>query len=739
MSGMTLTDREGRVIHMNKKELLKLRALSATATMLRTANADELKTIITQMGNYSYKENRREYQLFLRAEVENGILKVALFNPDYLRAGAKQPAYTVYIEGEKKQFLTYDMFKHSWRTGKVDSLDWPQYISTSARVYLPRKEAAIIQTYLGCGADVYYGLYQYQKAIQEAEAERRFQKAVAPWDADMALTPDLPKDWVHWVNKVGITENFIFYDYKKGGAKQGYCTYCGKEVPLRVQPYHNKTGICPCCHRKIAFKARGRFSRLFTKEVPLYLIQQRPDGFIVREFWARRFYDKERGDRPEIWCYENERTVYDRQFNSRTYYKYSYQNRDLRWSPVQPPAFMGYYGFQYHSEPGHVYGKTLPRLKNTELKGTGLVEWIYAHQMEANPWHYLKVYSLVPPFEKIWKAGLPHLAKECMDKPQCMKPFIKDPQAHSLCKSLGIDTQELRRLRACDGGHEVLDWLQFEKEYGHPISDDLIQWFCRNDISTQDIQFILDRMSPVQICNYLRRQAAESQESVRQVLTTWRDYLAMAKDFGLDTGDAIIYRANKLRLRHDQLVMKCKVKDSEAPALEILKKHPAINEICQSLKKYEYEGEHYAVVAPNNVKEIYAEGFMLSHCLFRNDIYWDRMESHETYILFLRRRSAPDLPYYTLEIEPDGSVRQKRTKFDRQGSDIEDVKEFLKEWQAMISKRLTSEDRRKAAKSKVLREEEFEQLRKDDVRIHTGNLAGQRLVDVLMADAMDAA
>ena len=40
--------------------------------------------------------------------------------------------------------------------------------------------------------------------------------------------PELPKDWVHWVDKVAVRENYIFYHYKRGGAKTGYCTFCGK-------------------------------------------------------------------------------------------------------------------------------------------------------------------------------------------------------------------------------------------------------------------------------------------------------------------------------------------------------------------------------------------------------------------------------------------------------------------------------------------------------------------------------
>ena len=90
-------------------------------------------------------------------------------------------------------------------------------------------------------------------------------------------------------------------------------------------------------------------------------------------------------------------------------------------------------------------------------------------------------------------------------------------------------------------------------------------------------------------------------------------------------------------------------------------------------------------------------------------------------------------------MEPNGTIRQKRTYFDRQNDDLKDAEKFLKEWQKVVSERLTESDQEKAEKSKILRLQEFEQLRQDDIRIHTGDLAGQRLVDVLVSDLMETA
>ena len=105
--------------------------------------------------------------------------------------------------------------------------------------------------------------------------------------------------------------------------------------------------------------------------------------------------------------------------------------------------------------------------------------------------------------------------------------------------------------------------------------------------------------------------------------------------------------------------------------------------------------------------------------------------------MFLRRTAEKDKPYYTLEVEPNGTVRQKRTEFDRQNSDIEDAKTFLRKWQKIISKRLSSEDMKLASKSKKLRNEEFEELERTKAQIRNGALQGHLLVTVLREDLME--
>ena len=280
-----------------------MRRLRATTKMIKIAQKDVPRKVTFGTGAYSYQDVRREYQLFLRCCIEDDVLKVALYYPDNLRAEGCLPSYEVFIDRSARRFITYDCINHKWLNAKLDRLDWPHYVPEYPRTWMPAAEAKAAADYLGSECLGYNAIFSYQLQLREEALARRHKKETDRWDADMALTPALPKDWNRWVDKVGIPQNFIFYKYEKRGAETGYCTYCGKDVPLRTKPHHNKSERCPCCRHEITYKAVGRLGwHLDTEEVCIYLLQPRPDGFVVREFWASRRYEKDSWRTPEVSC-----------------------------------------------------------------------------------------------------------------------------------------------------------------------------------------------------------------------------------------------------------------------------------------------------------------------------------------------------------------------------------------------------------------------------------------------------
>lgn len=716
---------------MKKSMLLAMPMLTASPEMKEVAMADEPKKETTY---YGHTYTTRTYFAFMNCLVQDGVLKAAFFLPDHLRLDGNNPAYEVFIDKEQRQFLTYDHLEKKWRDAKLDRLEWPgrNYYATC---WVSEEDAALVQDYFSGERGGDLGILDFQRNVRDEQLERRHKRITDPWDKDLAQVPKLPKDWKRWADKVAVRENFIFYHYKRGGAKTGYCTFCGKEVPISGHPYHNKEGRCIRCRHPVVFKALGRAGYFQTDKYYAYLVQRCRDGFVVREFRADRTYRKDTLPHSEPYWHEFRRSIYDRTGEIRSYYWGMYCQRETRWI-AGSPCYYAYYGDQS----GRVYGKTLPSLEKKELRQTGLAEWIRSHPI-TDPEKYLAVWKRLPQMEQIWKAGLQRLTKECFHNCDNVRKLVLCPSEPGLIRALGLDSAKFRRLRQMDGDTETLAWLQLEKRTGQRITDEMLRWSKKERISPRDLVFIADRMSLVQIRNYLERQKEYFDGSCQQALTTWQDYLAMAERLHYDTSDEIVYRVRKLRQRHDELVLQSEAGSLEEQASKMAAKYPHVNAICVELQeKYAYSDDDYTVLAPQDIFEIIKEGRMLHHCVGNDgagERYYDRMERRESFIMFLRRTEEPNDPYYTLEIEPDGTVRQKRTLFDRQYEDIEQATEFLIKWQKVIAARLTGRDLKLAERSRELRKEEFIQMRKDRVIIHTGHLAGRLLADVLLADLME--
>ena len=340
-----------------------------------------------------------------------------------------------------------------------------------------------------------------------------------------------------------------------------------------------------------------------------------------------------------------------------------------------------------------------------------------------------------PIIEKLATAGLPEFACDMVER----RGWVDFPHDGELHKCLGISRSQLKRLRRENGGYHYLEWMNFERVYGKTLEDEVIRWFLREEIETQDITFIEDRMSPRQIMNYLSRQKEKMpEESHASILRIWKDYLSMAEKNGADIKDAIIYRTPELQKRHDEMVRRMAMEKINVRAQKILLKYPNVNEVLDSLRgKYDYQDGAYAVVVPKNLAELLYEGDTLQHCINNTEHYYERISKKECFLLFLRRADALEIQYYTLEVEPGGTIRQKRTKYNRQNKDIEEASTFLKKWQKVIRKRMSKEDMALAKKSRQLRKEEYRKLRKDQVRVGQGTYGGQLLVDLLEADLME--
>ena len=713
---------------MKRKELEKLPVLRATTAMLKQAENEPMIE-----SGYFRKELRYEHECYARCKRFDRILKVAIYLTKNLAAGGRKPVYELFLDYDAQDFLTYSFMEKKWRTAMLRNL--PQQGFGISDAQISSRDSAVIGQYLHSKWEAIASIREFQEEIREKQLLSRHKKETDPWDAAMALMSPLPKDWDRWVSKVGVERNYMFYRYQRGGAKTGYCSYCDREVPIR-KPKHNAFTRCPRCRKSVQFKSFGKMGWLRTGRNIMYLMQPYPGGFVIREFWAERSYSKKTYRNVEAFCHEFRRAIFDAGTNpTQAFYWGVYKQRASRWIKGCNCS-IGYMG----NESGRVYGKTIPYLAKTCLQWTGFPELIHAN-MKTDPEKYLVVLKKMPDLEQLVKAGLFRLAVECTQDYYGMERiFQRAPAQKGLAPKLGLNRLELARLRKNQGGRAFLEWLQFEKQAGGPISDFAIQWMCKEHIDPQQLQFIADRMRYGQIQHYLNRQMQELNLSSERVIELWRDYLSVAFRFGYDTNDPIVYRVRKLQQRHDELAARREEMQLTLRAEDILQTYPHIEQNLQAIReKFSFADEQFQLQVPNSLEDILKESQTLFICIANSDTYWERIERKESYLLFVRKASAPDTSYYTVEAEPNGTVRQVRTVYNRQNDDIGEVRAFLKIWQKQLAKRLTQKDKQLAADSHELRVKELVQLRNDQITVHTGDLAGRLLVDVLTEDLMEAA
>lgn len=711
---------------LRKADLRKLPDIKPSKETLAAARSKGIEK------DYRGRKHKYMCRYILQVNRIKKHLKVALFNAEWLRAGRNAPQYEIFIDISQAQYITRenkeDGSELKWREATISFLpEWSYPQSYDVRVGSTEDTDQIVFSALKGKGSAFMQIQHFQQHILDTRRKLAEERECAPWDADMAMVPKTTPAFTRWLQKEALQEYYIFYRYARK-AKHGYCDYCEKTVDISgLEPRNGKNASCPECKKPISFIALGRRKRLMTRMYEAQLIQGWKDGIVIRQFLINKNYRNIQRLEPYYSIRETVRYLYSKT-EMKTYFWESYKNRELRWCKGQSKGWPS-----WTSSTGKVYPRTIKLLERIDLQQKDLFNLAMDHvkDLSVSKWIENSEDQII---EKLLKVGLFSLFRDYfVGYLDCSM----DPNETELHKILRIDKMRLKRLRAMDGNQYMLLWLQDEKERNTIWPDEMIRDFSLSGYTLHGgLHCFQERMSPVQIWNYLKRQYKEYGLTWDKTLGTWADYLRMADKLGMRMDLESVYKPKDVKKAHDEAVELLEAKDLKKEAANMDKRFPKVKKVYASLKKYEYAEGDYCIVAPKASYDIVREGKILKHCVHSCDYYWQRMENRETYILFLRKAKSPDTPYYTLEVEPHGNIRQKRTTGDNQNKDFDDAKKFLEKWQRVIQKRLTEEDRKLGKKSNALRIEELKDIRQKQKRVWHGVLQGKLLADVLEADFM---
>lgn len=247
-----------------------------------------------------------------------------------------------------------------------------------------------------------------------------------------------------------------------------------------------------------------------------------------------------------------------------------------------------------------------------------------------------------------------------------------------LLKALGITKKQLETTQ----NYGDLIWNKFNYDNKLRYENDMIDTI-KHYIGTPDIAIEitnLTSMSIKQLTNYipvLRKQNVDAE--------TYLNYLKKCAELKKQITSNTINRPKDINAAIRQINSQYDIANN--PILKQIRETTdaaELKETFDSLKLYEYSDPKYMIIPPSKPEDIIAEGTALNHCVAKTSMYLNRIYNHESYIMFLRKADSEDKPWYTLEVEPGGIIRQKRTKFDNINKDFDDAMPFLKEWQKHI-------------------------------------------------------
>ena len=548
----------------------------------------------------------------------------------------------------------------------------------------------------------------------------------------MSRIPPLPEDVEKWFYDAALGEDFAI---RTDAAGVYMCTACHGKAPLDAwrmpdgKPARNNDMVaCPHCGSSIRFKRRRKDVFAYSDFI---IVQPIDDTMSVIKVCNGRILIT--GDRKDISVREKIRILSGRGENAVDRKNIYYQQYGGDFDNKSNPHNHRISSQQYMYPVGisEALSGTKARMWSalfTDFAAAGL-KLAYDTLITCfNP----DVHALM---EMLYRGRFYKLLAEESGRISGMEVYIgclniKGTDIEDTF-SLG-DRQLINRLRDRNGGGLMLAWLQWSERNRTKLSDKVLAWLEVNELWPANMTWIKGRFSPEQAMNYIERQRREQYKklNIRSVINQYEDYMDMCARLKKDTSDEMIYRPRELKRRHDEAVEEIKLREAELKAEEYSERYPEAEKVLGEIAdKLAYRNDRYIIVVPKKNIEIVHEGRELHHCAGSSDRYFDRIAQRETYICFLRKAEEPDKPYYTIEVEPGGTIRQHRGMYDEE-PEIEEVKPFLREWQREIRKRMSHEDHELAAASRQKREENIRELQEKN---------NTRVLEGLMEDFMEAA
>ena len=486
-----------------------------------------------------------------------------------------------------------------------------------------------------------------------------------------------PKNITEYILRNCQRRSYLIFDNKKNLC---VCTGCGEEYSM---------GGLPLRHSSAASVRCKKCGRLVTPKEARYGRKKLADR--GRILWSRAY--------GAVTIMELDEFIID----------YRTPHPEVRYCPVEQIRMSGKKQERWDFQPIEWYGPPYwYKVDRIAVKGApsvyGLSEWhdhIYIEQLEfgsdcrymnkdprrfdKRAWfdqswmaarfvRYMSDFLKYPAIELLEKAGFENLVLLRTEEFKSRGVNIRGKELKEILK---VGKSDLKKLRAMDPLPGFMDHLWEVRRFLPGAAIEEIEELAQTLGNTQrDRQGLVKRYAdPWKVMRYLQ---AEPKEHGRWMLADYADYLEAVVMLGVRLEKSVLY-PNDFEIAHNVAIeesTEIREREEAARLNEKFKRFGVTNRRTAGMEMPFIAGE-YMIRPAETPQELRDESRALCHCV---RTYIERVAEGKTSILFVRRKEAPDMPFFTLELSPKGEIIQCRGDHNR--AYPEEVGQFIEAWDA---------------------------------------------------------
>jgi hypothetical protein len=197
---------------------------------------------------------------------------------------------------------------------------------------------------------------------------------------------------------------------------------------------------------------------------------------------------------------------------------------------------------------------------------------------------------------------------------------------------------------------------------------------CGREIAFTDkhlYERVIKYTTQERLADYLRKNSISAE--------TYGDYLTACSWLKLDFSDTKVLFPKDFRTMHDDYTAQYAAYNRKLED----KKNTCLNKKMQNTAAeygfLEWTNGSYQVINAKSKSDLINEGDVLQHCVGRMD-YDKRQAEGKSIICFVRKCTAPQTPYVTVELALSGSTLKIKQDYGFRDAAVPEVQPFLDEW-----------------------------------------------------------